>query len=102
MTSLTSLTEDLVLGRSSAAGEPDWLRDRRLSAYKTYVDQRWPDRKLDEYWRNTAFGRLVDVELPLATAGDDAALDLPVSLVEFIDGPIASVTIVDGDVVDLK
>ncbi len=102
MTSLNSLTEDLVLGRSAAAGEPDWLRDRRLAAYKTYVDQRWPDRKLDEYWRNTAFGRLVDVELPLATAGDDSALDLPVSLVESIDGPIASVTIVDGDVVDLR
>lgn len=94
---LDSITEDFILGRSTEAGEPDWLRDRRLAAFKTYRDQRWPERKLDEYWRNTPFAQLVDVNAPLvqrtgepATAPDTVAGDL---------GTAASATLVDGVVV---
>lgn len=95
---LDTLSEELVAGRSEAAGEPDWLRDRRLQAYKTWVDQRWPDRKQDEYWRNTAFNRFVDVTRPLVEPGDVPA-DLPVNIVDGLDVPAATVTIVDGAVV---
>lgn len=95
---LDTLSEELVAGRSEAAGEPDWLRDRRLQAYKTWVDQRWPDRKQDEYWRNTAFNRFVDVTRALVEPGDVPA-DLPANIVDGLDVPAATVSVVDGAVV---
>ena len=97
---LDSLTEEYLLGRS--ADEPAWLRDRRQAAYKRYLDQRWPDRRQDEYWRNTAFSRLIDVDLALVTPGDDSVVDVPVSLVEELDVPVAAVTVVDGEVVGVR
>lgn len=99
---LDTLTEDVVAGRSDAAGEPDWLRDRRLQAYKTWRDQRWPDRKQDEYWRNTPFARLVDVGRPLVQPGDEVDLDaVPANVVAGLELPAATVTVVDGVVVDV-
>ena len=97
---LDTLTEEVVAGRSTAAGEPDWLRDRRLQAFKTWVDQRWPDRKQDEYWRNTPFARLVDVTRPLVQPADgDAAV--PANVVDGLELPAATVTVVDGAVTDV-
>lgn len=101
-TTLDSLTEAAISARSEATGEPAWLLDRRLQAYKIWVDQRWPDRKQDEYWRNTAFGRLVDVTLPLVEPVADPDLSgLPTNLVDTIDQVGATVTVVDGVVVDI-
>ena len=96
---LDTLTEELVAGRSAAAGEPDWLRDRRLQAYKTWVDQRWPDRKQDEYWRNTAFNKFVDVTRELVEPADVDPSTLPANIVDGLDVPAATVTVVDGAVV---
>jgi Fe-S cluster assembly protein SufD len=90
-----------VTGRADAAGEPDWLRDRRLQAFKTWRDQRWPDRKQDEYWRNTPFARLVDVERPLLdldTPREDEVW--PPSVVDDLDTAAATATVVDGVVVE--
>ncbi len=102
MTTLDTITEDVVLGRSSDAGEPAWLTDRRLAAYKTWLDQDWPNRKVDEYWRNTPFDRLIDVTLPLADDGDSAGVELPEGVVDRLDNPAATVTVVDGAVLDVR
>ncbi len=106
MTTLDSITEDVVVGRSSQTGEPAWLTDRRLAAYKTWLDQEWPDRKADEYWRNTPFARLIDVDLPLVGELDDAAdpgsVELSEGVVDALDQPAATVTIVDGSVLDVR
>lgn len=102
MTTFDTITEDVVLGRSSDAGEPAWLTDRRLAAYKTWLDQDWPNRKVDEYWRNTPFDRLIDVTLPLADDGDSAGVELPEGVVDRLDNPAATVTVVDGAVLDVR
>lgn len=96
---LDTLTEDTITQRSGAADEPSWLRDRRLQAYKHWLDQRWPDRKQDEYWRKTPFNKLVDVTRALVEPGEPG--DVPGNVVDDIDLPTASVTVVDGAVVDV-
>lgn len=70
MTTLNDLGEDNILAHSEAAGEPDWLRDRRLAAGKRLADQAWPNFRTDEFWRNTRFDRKVDVSLPLNAPTD--------------------------------
>ena len=95
---LDALSEDGLTARSDAAGEPSWLRDRRLEAYKRYIDQRWPDSHQDEYWRSTPFDQRFDVDLPIVTAPGTAAP--PRALVEELDLEAALVRIVDGVVVD--
>jgi Fe-S cluster assembly protein SufD len=50
--SLKGLGEQDVLGLSAAYGEPDWLRDRRLEAYKAFADLEWPHGRVEE-WRHT-------------------------------------------------
>ena len=62
---LDALTEDAVLARSDADGEPDWVRDLRLAGLKRYVDQAWPQPRGEEAWRHTPFKRF-DVSLPIA------------------------------------
>jgi Fe-S cluster assembly protein SufD len=47
---IRDLTEQDVLGL--AAGEPEWLRDRRLEAFKAFADFGWPDLRVEE-WRYT-------------------------------------------------
>ncbi|MFA9445514.1 Fe-S cluster assembly protein SufD [Egicoccus sp. AB-alg6-2] len=94
---LDALTEDAV--RSVAAGEPDWLVDRRLAATKRYLDQSWPDSRRDEFWRSTPFAKRFDVSQPLvAEAGTDGAT--PASLVASLALTTAQVRIVDGEVVE--
>lgn len=97
-----TITEDDVLGRSTEAGEPAWLTDRRLAAFKTWLDQDWPDRKVDEYWRNTPFARLVDVTLPLVDSGGSPTVELDEGVVDGLDGPAATVTMVDDAVLDVR
>jgi Fe-S cluster assembly protein SufD len=97
---LDALTEDDLRSRSSAAGEPVWLQDRRLGAYKRFVDQAWPDSRADEFWRSTPFDRRFDVGRQLVTAaGED--VDAPGALVDDLELEAAVVRIVDGEVVDV-
>lgn len=46
------LTEAGVLSLSETFAEPDWLRDRRLEAYKAFSDLEWPHKRIEE-WRRT-------------------------------------------------
>lgn len=96
---LDALTEDALTSRSDAAGEPSWLRDRRLAAYKRYLDQTWPDSRKDEFWRSTPFDQRFSVDRDLVVDGDDIA-DAPESLTASIDLPTALVRIVDGRVTE--
>jgi Fe-S cluster assembly protein SufD len=93
---LDALSEDALTAHSDAAGETPWLRDRRLVAFKRYLDQDWPDSRQDEFWRSTPFDKRIDVDRDLvATAAD---VELPASVLASIDEPTASVQIVDGEV----
>lgn len=47
-----TLSRDLVAERSEAAGEPGWLRERRLRAWKAFLDLPLPS-PTDEEWRRT-------------------------------------------------
>jgi Fe-S cluster assembly protein SufD len=97
---LDALTEDELRTRSSGAGEPVWLQDRRLEAYKRFVDQAWPDSRADEFWRSTPFDRRFDVGRRLV-AGSDTAAAIPAALVDDLELEAAVVRIVDGEVVDV-
>ncbi len=98
---LDALTEDALTAGSSHAGEPAWLTDRRLEAFKRYVDQRWPDSRQDEYWRSTPFDRRFDVDVPVVSRAQAAATTaVPRALVEQLDGAAALVRVVDGAVVE--
>jgi Fe-S cluster assembly protein SufD len=94
---LEQLSEDQITGRSEAAGEPAWLRDRRLAAFKRFVDQAWPDSRVDEYWRSTPFAQRFDVGRELVVGGDSTA---PPAIVDGLDVATAVIRIVDGEVVD--
>jgi Fe-S cluster assembly protein SufD len=96
---LDALSEHDLSARSSAAGEPIWLRDRRLEAYKRFVDQAWPDSRADEFWRSTPFDRRFDVDVEVAAGAGDATG--PDALVDGLDLEPAVVRIVDGEVVDV-
>jgi Fe-S cluster assembly protein SufD len=96
---LDALTEDALTARSTAAGEPTWLRDRRLEAYKRFVDQAWPDSRQDEFWRSTPFDRRFDVDVEVVGGAGDATG--PDALVDGLDLEPAVVRIVDGEVVDV-
>lgn len=100
-TNLGSLSDDHLAARAEGDGEPDWLRDARLTAYKRYADQAWPDSRLDEYWRSTPFKRF-DVDVPIVTAagGDAAALERD-GLTAQTDHA-ALIRIWDGAVVDAR
>jgi Fe-S cluster assembly protein SufD len=95
---LETLTEDQVTARSDAAAEPTWLRDRRLAAFKRFVDQPWPDSHADEFWRSTPFDRRFDVAREVVA--DAEGVTPPVAIVDGLDAATAIVRIVDGEVVD--
>lgn len=61
------LTERDVLGL--ADGEPQWLQDRRLEAYKAFADLAWPTKR-DEEWRFTDPRRFRFEELDLVHADE--------------------------------
>jgi Fe-S cluster assembly protein SufD len=96
---LDALTEDELRTRSSASDEPVWLQDRRLEAYKRFVDQAWPDSRADEFWRSTPFDRRFDVGRQLVASAERTAP--PRALVDDLDLEPAVVRIVDGEVVDI-
>jgi Fe-S cluster assembly protein SufD len=55
-----------------AAGEPGWLRERRLEAWSVYERTPLPTRKLEE-WRYTDVGSLKLNDVRLAAPGGDSA-----------------------------
>ncbi|MEX0952799.1 MAG: Fe-S cluster assembly protein SufD, partial [Nitriliruptoraceae bacterium] len=79
--------------------EPDWLRDRRLGAWKRWEDQAWPDSTKDEFWRSTPFDRRFTVDRDVIDGSGD--VDVPASLTADIDLPCAVATIVDGRLVEV-
>ena len=95
---LDDLTEAGVTDRSDAIGEPAWLADRRLAAFKRYLDQAWPDSREDEFWRSTPFGRRITVDRDIVEVADDG--HAPESVTEALEAPTALIRIVDGEVVD--
>ena len=97
---LDALTEDVLTDRSDAADEPSWLRDRRLAAFKRYLDQAWPNSRMDEFWRSTPFDRRYDVDREVVTSLPAPELTIPGSLTASLDASTALVRIVDGVVLD--
>lgn len=110
---LDEVSEDTITRRSEAAGEPSWLLDTRLAAFKRFRDQDWPDSHLDEYWRSTPFKRF-DVTMPLVIdgpdetrhpRGEDGEIHVPVGLaasgewdclMRVVDGRVLDATIGDA------
>lgn len=77
MPSLQSLTETDVLAISDAVGDPSWLRDRRLEAFKAFSDLAWPTVR-DEDWRFTNPKR---IDLTLDLTPGDTAVSAPADVV---------------------
>jgi Fe-S cluster assembly protein SufD len=99
--SLDDLTEAWLTERADATGEPTWLREVRLAAFKRYLDQDWPDSRQDEYWRSTPFAKRFDVAVEVVATGEAATdVEAPTTLVESLDEATAFVRIVDGEVVE--
>jgi Fe-S cluster assembly protein SufD len=95
---LDALQEDELAARSDAAGEPSWLRDRRLAAFKHTLDRGWPNSREDEFWRSTPFERRYDVDRAVIdTAPGDVTL--PASIASGLELESAQVQLVDGQVV---
>jgi Fe-S cluster assembly protein SufD len=104
VTTITNLTEQDVL--ALAEGEPDWLRDRRQEAFKSFSDLPWPDTRAEE-WRYTD-PRRFDVSRPVLgvasadasprTGGIGAAVAERAAHVLVVDGQFRS-TEVDTEVV---
>jgi Fe-S cluster assembly protein SufD len=71
------LTETAVLALSDRLGEPAWLRDRRLEAFKAFTDLDWPTGR-DEEWRFTDPRRIATdrplVDAPVAASGPDGVV----------------------------
>ncbi len=97
---LDHLTEEALTGRSDAAGEPSWLRDHRLAAFKRTLDQSWPDSRKDEFWRSTPFDRRFDIDRSVVTSGE-VTTAVPASITASLDEDAALVRLVDGSVVDI-
>ncbi len=97
MATLSALTAAAVASLSEAAGEPDWLRDRRQSALEALDGLPWPTPKVEE-WRHTD-PRRIALDRELVTRGGDLAAR-PGGIVDALEAPAASLRIVDGAVVE--
>ena len=93
--SIKGLTEQDVVALSAGYGEPDWLRDRRLEAYKAFADLDWPHKRVEE-WRRTDPARF-DLERPVQTDSGEPPADVSRLLGSARD-VAASITVVDGGV----
>jgi Fe-S cluster assembly protein SufD len=96
------LTEQDVAELSAAYGEPDWLRDRRLEAFKAFSDLEWPHKRVEE-WRFTD-PATYDLQRPLLTAAGGegaegrllpAAGELAATL-RIIDGAVVEASVSDA------
>lgn len=98
MAILKDLTEQDVLALSERREEPDWLRDRRLEAFKAFTDLEWPTRKVEE-WRYTHPERF-DLEREVVWGGGDEPAPDSGIVAQLGDAVAASIRIVDGSVVE--
>ena len=95
---LDGLTESAVTDHSADHQEPEWLRDRRLAAFKRTMDQRWPDSRLDEFWRSTPFDRRFSIDRDIVVGGHGTP---PETIADGLDVEAATVRIVDGAVTEI-
>lgn len=93
---LQGLGEQDVVRLSDAYGEPEWLRDRRLEAYKAFADLEWPTGR-DEEWRHTNPGR-IDLERAVTrpVGGDPTAPPYDGAIGSGAGELAAHVTVLDG------
>ncbi|MEX2563117.1 MAG: Fe-S cluster assembly protein SufD [Nitriliruptoraceae bacterium] len=100
---LHALTEENLTALSAASSEPDWLRDRRLEAYKRWTDQQWPDSRVDEFWRSTPFDQRFNIEREVIGADGTAVVSSQrtSSVIDNLDDEAAIARIVDGVVVEI-
>jgi Fe-S cluster assembly protein SufD len=90
---IKDLTEQDVLALSSAAKEPEWLRDRRQEAFKAFSDIAWPDIRVEE-WRYTD-PRRFDLGRPILEAAP--VPDAVGSVAAALGGDVAAqVRVADG------
>ena len=89
------LTEQDVLRMSEFYEEPEWLRDRRLEAFKRFSDLAWPHGR-EEEWRYTNPNRF-DLRREIRTTAG-AAERLTSGIVGGLDDTYGSIRIVDGAV----
>jgi Fe-S cluster assembly protein SufD len=93
VTGVNALTEQDVL--ALAEREPDWLRDRRLEAFKAFADMPWPDLRVEE-WRYTDPRRFdLGRQTPEPRAGA-VALRLSGGIGATVTDAVASALIIDG------
>ena len=97
-----ALSEDEIVRRSDDAAEPSWLRDRRLTAYKRYVDQPWPNSRTDEFWRSTPFSRRVLVDRAVIDQAPEGGVEVGDSVTESLDVETAVARVVDGELVEVS
>jgi Fe-S cluster assembly protein SufD len=95
MTTLISALDATDLAsRSTSAGEPTWLVERRRTAATRFAAQAWPDSRLDEFWRSTPFDVRFDVDRGLVDGTPGASA--PAGVLADVEGGGVQVTIVDG------
>jgi Fe-S cluster assembly protein SufD len=77
---VTTFTREAVEEISRRNGEPDWLRDRRLTSYANFLRYPMPSRA-DEDYRRTDLRRLdLNAFVPPSAELADGAADLPASV----------------------
>lgn len=96
-TTLRDTGEADVLATSARLGEPEWLRDRRLEAFKAFSDLPWPTRR-DEVWRYTDPER-IDLDRPVLVAPGATPPRTGGIVAAVRDGLDGSALLVDGSVV---
>jgi Fe-S cluster assembly protein SufD len=99
----TGLDHDLVVQRSAAAGEPDWLREQRLAAWEEFVRLPLPPDAGDE-WRRTDLKSLDLAALsPLDVPSEKPKV--PAGLTRVVGDPAAAAglrLVVDGATVQTR
>ncbi|MPZ72960.1 MAG: Fe-S cluster assembly protein SufD [Nitriliruptorales bacterium] len=94
------LTEDDVLRVSAGFDEPEWLRDRRLEAFKAFSDLEWP-RGEEEEWRYTNPKRLGlerevltgAAQTPALASGIVGTLSDSYGMVRIVDAGVVTATV---------
>lgn len=93
-----ALTAASIEKRSKAQGEPEWLTQQRLEAWKLAAALPMPTRTT-EGWRRTDLSRL-DLDALLLNQGSGRAADVQSTLADNLEGVAGSLRIEDGKVVE--
>jgi Fe-S cluster assembly protein SufD len=80
---ITDMDENDILALSESMGEPEWMINRRLEAWRVFKDTPKPTTT-DEPWRRTDIRRLKLEKVGPAT-GDSRFEDLPPRLADMVD-----------------